>query len=354
MVGLIKAALKAALYHVGALRAFHLARHRRVLTVIMFHRVLSRSDSRFAYCDREYTLEAGLFDRCLDFFQRHYNVIGVEQLLEGGTGTSLPDHPLLITFDDGWADHQQVALPLLAARRLPSLTFIAADAVDNPEPTPFWETRLIHAFRLGALSPGALAEVWRAAGPGAPPSFGRLDGMQALIDRLDALEPQRVPALIAPLEAQLSTPDRHMLTQAELVTLPAGRMAIGGHGASHQPLARMQDAAGDLKRSQADLAARLAAPVRTMSFPHGSYDGKTVKAAHGAGFEYVFTSDHILNPIPHQGPLPNLLGRLHLDESHMADETGAFRSDRLAAALWRPPVRRLDGDRPLRDSEAHN
>jgi peptidoglycan/xylan/chitin deacetylase (PgdA/CDA1 family) len=331
---------------VGAFRAYHLARNRRALTVVMFHRVLSRSDARFAYCDREYTIEAGLFERCLEFFEKHYHVIGVEQLLDG-PWTKLPDHPLLITFDDGWADHEQVALPILAKRRLPALAFIAADAVDNPEPTPFWETRLIHAFHRGVLSPDALAAVWRAAGPGEPPSFASLKGVDALIARLDALPPHDIPALIAPLEGALGSPDRHMLTHAELLNLPAGRMAIGGHGASHQPIARTVDAAADLRRSQADLAKRTGQPVRTMSYPHGSYDGQSVAAARGAGFDLQFTSDRVLNPIPREGPPPTVLGRVGLDEQQMTDASGTFREDVLANFMWRPRIVRLDGERPL-------
>jgi len=306
----------------------------------MFHRVLARSDSRFAYCDPEYTIEADLFERCLDFFQKHYNVIGVEKLFGGGAG--LPDHPLLITFDDGWADHEQVALPLLAKRSLPALAFIAADAVDNPEPAPFWETRLIHAFRRGALSADALADVWRAAGPDAPPSFSDLGGLRALIGRLFALDPQRVPGLLAPLGAALASPDRHLLTHAELASLPRRGMTVGAHGASHRPLARVPDAAGDLQRSQEELTKRLSARVRTMSFPHGSYDAKAIEEARRAGYELIFTSDRILNALPEQGPLQNLLGRVGLFEEEMTDGRGKLRPELLALWLWRPPITRLD------------
>jgi peptidoglycan/xylan/chitin deacetylase (PgdA/CDA1 family) len=260
----------------------------------------------------------------------------------------LPDHPLLITFDDGWADHEQVALPLLAQRKLPSLAFIAADAVDSREPTPFWETRLIHAFRRGTLSPDALTAVWRAAGPGTAPSFADLDDVHALIDRLLALPSKDVPGLLASLESGLSTPDRHTLTHAELLTLPARGMAVGGHGASHDSLALLPDAAADLRRAQAELSKRMAAPVRTMAFPHGSYDRRTVAAAHAEGYEFVFTTDRVLNPIPSEGRLPPVLGRIPLDEQRMTDKSGRFRPEVLASWLWRSPIASLDGERPIR------
>jgi peptidoglycan/xylan/chitin deacetylase (PgdA/CDA1 family) len=340
--GLLKAAVKTGLYRSGALAAYHRLRNRRALTVVMFHRVLPKTDGRWAYCDPEYTIEASVFERCLDFFQEHYNVIGVDRLLD--RGTALPERPLLITFDDGWADHEQVALPLLARRSLPSLVFVAADAVDNPEPAPFWETRLIHAFRRGTLDAGALYDLWRAASPDPAPSLGDLRGLRALIAKLFSIDPDRIPALLAPLEDRLKTPDRHLLTGAELANLPRGGMAVGAHGACHRPLARIGEPAADMTRARSSLGQRLSTEIRTMSFPHGSYDAGTVSAARAAGYELIFTSDRALNEVPDQGERPTLLGRVGLFEDEITGHDGRFRPDLLALWLWRPPVVRLGGD----------
>ena len=85
-----------------------------------------------------------------------------------------------------------------------------------------------------------------------------------------------------------------------------------------------------------------------MSCPHGSYNSQSDAAARGAGFDLVFTSDRVLNPIPSEGPPPIVLGRLGLDEQQMSDATGSFRPDLLANWMWRSPIIRLDGERPLR------
>lgn len=308
----------------------------------MLHRVLPKSDPRWAYCDPEYTMEAGVFERCLDFFQEHYNVIGVDRLLD--RGAPLPERPLLITFDDGWADHEQVALPLLARRRLPSLAFIAADAVDSAEPVPFWETRLIHAFRRGTVDAGVLYDLWRAASADPAPSLGDMRGLRALIAKLFSIDPARIPGLLAPIEDRLKTPDRHLLTGAELANLAQGGMAVGAHGACHRPLARIAEAAADMARARSSLGQRLATEVRTMSFPHGSYEAETVTAARAAGYELVFTSDRVLNEVPEQGDRPTLLGRVGLFEDEITGADGRFRPDLLALWLWRPRVAHLGGD----------
>src|SRR5690606_15174773 len=98
--------VKRALYRSGLLGLYHRLRNRRALTVIMFHRVLTQQDPRWASCDPDYTLEAGLLERCLEFFRRHYNVVSSDDVLAARRdGTPLPDRALLITFDDGWADN---------------------------------------------------------------------------------------------------------------------------------------------------------------------------------------------------------------------------------------------------------
>jgi peptidoglycan/xylan/chitin deacetylase (PgdA/CDA1 family) len=330
--------LKRSLYHLGPLVAYHRARNRRVLTVIMFHRVLARGDRRFGYCDPEYTIEAGLFRDCLAFFRRHYHVVDLDQVV--ADDTHLPDFPLLITFDDGWADHEQVALPILATEGLPAVVFVAADAVDNPEPIPFWEIRLLHAFRRGALGHADLVALWRAAGAnGAPAPAGdppSLDDVRALIARLVALDPATVPSLLARYDDRLATPgDRHMLNGAELANLPRHRIAVGGHGARHRPLARVDDAAADLRRSRIELGRRLGAPIDTMSFPHGSYSADVVRHAHDAGFRVLFTSDPVLNPVPEGARIPRMLGRIGFDPIVITDPDGSFRPDLLALWLWR-------------------
>lgn len=343
-----KGLAKAALFRAGPLAAYHRARNRRALTVVMFHRVLDRGDRRWAYCDPEYTIAGDLFAQCLAFFRAHYHVVSIDDVV--APGAHLPDHPLLITFDDGWADHEQVALPLLANAGLPALMFIAADAVDAPEPERFWEIRLVHAFRRGAIDRAALAGLWAAAGPGAAPPFDQLDHVRALIERMLPLELDRVAAVLAPHAAALATPgDRHMLTQAELANLTRNRIAIGGHGGCHAPLTRLADAGADLRRAHAALSARLGAPVTTMSFPHGAYNRATVAAAHAAGYRVLFTSDPVLTPLPDRGPMPTLFGRVAFDPRAVIDRRGALRPEELAFRMWRRPHLTLTGE-PLRAS----
>ena len=103
---------------------------RHALTAVMFHRVVDPADPDFAQTDPVYTVSAPLFEQLLDFFRDHLAVVDIHHVLDACDGIrSLPDHAMLITIDDGWADNLRYAAPLLKARHMPSAIFVAAEAV---------------------------------------------------------------------------------------------------------------------------------------------------------------------------------------------------------------------------------
>jgi hypothetical protein len=76
-----------------------------------------------------------------------------------------------------------------------------------------------------------------------------------------------------------------------------------------------------------------------MSFPNGVYDTEIARQAQHAGYELVFTSVPVLNPVsPKVGWL---LGRTGFETSTVVDANGRFRPDRLAMYLFRREARRL-------------
>ncbi len=331
---MLKSALKRALYASGALDAWHRRRNRERLTVIMFHRVLSPADPRWAEADPEYTISDQLFGQVLGFFKRHYHPVSLEQLLAARAGQgALPERALLLTFDDGWSDNEEFALPHLLRAGLPGVLFVAGAAVDRG--APFWQEQLIHAWRAGRLDPGRAAALWRAAGPGEPPPpRGRedLSGLRALVARLEALEPARRQPLLLSVEEALAEPLRHMVTPGQLQALAARGVALGAHGMTHEPLV-LVDAAAELAAVRERLARHVTvAPV--LSFPHGRFDARTVDLARAAGFPLLFTSVPELPSARGRGP--GLLGRVGFTADAITAR-GRFAPELLALHLFRRP-----------------
>ncbi len=333
---------KKLLYASGLLGLYHRLRNAGSLTVVMFHRTLSPDDPRWRTCDPDYTLSIAHLSESLVFFKRHYNVVSLARVLEARrTGAALPPRALLITFDDGWSDNADYALPALQRAGLPALMFVVADAVGTQQ--PFFQERLISAWRRGALQVSELARVMAPvlAGPWMPRDES-IASLRQAIARLEGLDAEQRRGLLQPYLQALDDGLRHMVDAGELHKLQAGGMALGLHGKTHTPMTHAADIDAELGGARADLARHLGQPgptAESMSFPHGSHNAEIAERARQAGYELVFTSVPVLNPVAPR--LGWLLGRTGFETDTVVDARGRFRPDWLALYLFRRQSRLL-------------
>jgi peptidoglycan/xylan/chitin deacetylase (PgdA/CDA1 family) len=87
------------------------------------------------------------------------------------------------------------------------------------------------------------------------------------------------------------------LDQTQIKELKAMGMCIGSHSHHHSWLAPMSDkqVEWELSHSKQVLEDIVEAPVRDLSFPGGSYDGRVVAIGRRLGYQRFFTSDWGLN-----------------------------------------------------------
>jgi peptidoglycan/xylan/chitin deacetylase (PgdA/CDA1 family) len=288
---------KRLLFSLGLARTLHLARNQHALTVVMFHRVLPPDDPRFTGANPTYTVNLADFEATLDFFARFYSVVDLAAVERAAKGTALPPCPLLITFDDGWRDTLEYALPALRARRMPAVLFAATGFVGDSR--GFWQERVFDAAATRYGLEAAEARVLALASADPP----------ARSAALDALEERPLP--------------RCMADSAELAALQSADVVIGGHGHSHTPLTEVADASAEFHACREVLAAYGLGSARpAFSFPHGQCNEALIAGAREAGFGLCFTSAPQLTPlsalsasvgigrisieVPHHGPRAEL------------------------------------------------
>ncbi len=97
------------------------------LTVVMYHYVRDLKKSRYPEikgCD------VRLFREQVRYLKKHYTPVTIEQILEcKKENRPLPDHAVLLTFDDGYADHFTYAFPILERERIQGAFFPPVKAV---------------------------------------------------------------------------------------------------------------------------------------------------------------------------------------------------------------------------------
>jgi peptidoglycan/xylan/chitin deacetylase (PgdA/CDA1 family) len=99
------------------------------LTVVMYHYVRDLPRTRYP---RLKGLPSSDFHGQLDYIQRHYRVVGLPEVVSAVRGEErLPANAVLLTFDDGYADHYETVVPALVDRGLTGVFFPPVSAVEN-------------------------------------------------------------------------------------------------------------------------------------------------------------------------------------------------------------------------------
>jgi peptidoglycan/xylan/chitin deacetylase (PgdA/CDA1 family) len=326
MSGLIHTARKW-LYRVGALGAYHRIRNRRALTVAMFHRVLAAGDPRAAAADPEWTVSEEFFEACLRFFVRHYHVIGLGDLLDSlAGGRELPERPLLITFDDGWADTEEYAARSLRKMNLPAVAFVVAESVGGREP---WSETVRRLWRRPEMRPPILESVENA-------TLKRAESLAEVIQTLSGLQPDARRALTDRLR-QFEPARDEMISREQIAKLRLAGCEIGSHGLTHTSISIAPDAWHELYESRRALGRMLgdgAEAPAAFSFPNGRYNAESIQLAGEAGYACVFTSDSHLNSIGECRSTPAVFGRIDISGRPNSDARGRLREEALAAWLF--------------------
>ncbi|REJ70446.1 MAG: polysaccharide deacetylase family protein [Planctomycetota bacterium] len=215
------------LYYHGTLplrmvrRAQAVAAGRAPILIFTWHRIAD--DAANAW-----TTSNDTFARAIGWLERRFDLVSLAEAQERIRGESLKRPAACVTFDDGYAENCQQALPLLIRRRIPVTYFVTAGSVLTGE-------AFAHDRQLGqSFAPNTLKQLRELA------AFG---------------------------------------------------VEIGAHTRSHPNLGQVRDEAtlyDEVVTARDDLSAALEQPIRYFAFPFGQHEHLNRRAfemARDAGYE---------------------------------------------------------------------
>jgi peptidoglycan/xylan/chitin deacetylase (PgdA/CDA1 family) len=262
------------------------------LSTLIFHRVLAEPDPLFPS-----EIDAAQFDRICGWLREWFHVLPLDQACRRLRDGSLPARALAITFDDGYADNHDLALPILQKHGLTATFFVATGFLDGGR---MWNDTVIETVRH------ARAQAIDVAGLGLP-ELGHLplasvqERQQAIHQLLNACkylpiaQREQTTAALA-LAADVQLPADLMMRSDQVQALHRAGMLIGGHTAHHPILARLDEpeARAEMHSGKATLEALTQAPVTTFAYPNGrpgrDYQSPHVAMARELGFEFAVTT----------------------------------------------------------------
>jgi peptidoglycan/xylan/chitin deacetylase (PgdA/CDA1 family) len=219
------------------------------------------------------------------------------RILAEPSGTRRRD-AFVVTFDDGYADNHQVALPVLVALKVPATFFVATGYIGTRKRFP-------HDRLFASLSELARRgiPVERAGLPAAVQplvSACAEPGPAATLERLIARLPHdRLLAIADALEARTGLAEQDLpdetraMTWEELAELRASGMDVGGHTVNHAVLSNLPlaDARREIAGCHQMISERLGHAPLHFAYPNGFYTPAVRRAVAEAGFETGLTTE---------------------------------------------------------------
>lgn len=254
------------------------------LSIFIYHRVLPHKDPLFPA-----EVDSADFDQDLHRLKSMFNVIPLLDAVRHSAAGTLPARAACITFDDGYADNAEVALPILQRHDLHATFFVATGFLNGGR---MWNDSIIElvrrapdgvldfsAFGLGAHTLGSNAQ--RQA------VIGALIGQLKYMPVAERLE--QVNRLVA--ASGLVLPTDLMMTTTQVLQLHQAGMGIGGHTVNHPILASVTTdvARAEIADGKQALEEMIGEKVQLFAYPNGKpgadYRAEHVQMAKEIGFE---------------------------------------------------------------------
>ena len=223
-----------------------------------------------------------------------FHVLSLAEAVQRLRDGSLPPRTACVTFDDGYADNESIALPVLRELKIPATFFVATGFLDGGR---MWNDTVIESVRR--FSERKLDLSSRGLGDfDVSSEKQKSEAIARLLPAIKHLPFQRRNEEVRYIEklGGKRLPDDLMMTSEQVKNLHDSGMGIGAHTTSHPILANIDfsEAKKEMEASKTCLEGLIEAPVTLFAYPNGKpeqdYQLKHTALARELGFEAAFTT----------------------------------------------------------------
>jgi peptidoglycan/xylan/chitin deacetylase (PgdA/CDA1 family) len=222
---------------------FKRGQYNKNLLILMYHRVLPKGDPCLKSEEPGMYVTPETLGMHLNELAKFATFIRIEDWLKLSENKQLENILYCaITFDDGWADNYEFALPLLKKHQVPATIFLATNYIDSN--TTFWPERLYGLLNQlkGDDKPKLLSDL-KAFFESLEVSLnltdlqsGGADYVASLINQAKALTDDEINLKLDQIDAKLSVSKNSrpaMLNWQQVAEMKKNGFEIGGHTRSH-------------------------------------------------------------------------------------------------------------------------
>lgn len=230
------------------------------------------------------------FEQDLSYLRKHYEIVPLKAMYGQGSPAASGRPRVAVTFDDGYLNNLEFALPLLKKYEVPATFYIVTGALDNPKFILWADTLdiLFHYFRPETFEVRGTAFQLRAGG-------GYFNGDTSLWEFIKSMQEDRddwineLTRQFPDFEKKL---EHHrmqwkMMSAAQVRTChESGLIEIGSHTHQHYNLGRISESLvrEELTTSRSILENLIQAEVTGIGYPDGDYTDAVKNIAEQAGY----------------------------------------------------------------------
>jgi peptidoglycan/xylan/chitin deacetylase (PgdA/CDA1 family) len=246
---------------------------RRMPLVIGYHRVVEDFASSAQSAIPSLLVSRRMLERQLDWIGRRYRFVDLNELGARLTsGRAMQEPVAAITFDDGYRDFYDHALPVLRKKGVPAALFVVTDFVGTSRAQ-------IHDQLYSLLT--------RREGPASA-----YQSMRKLIENLSA---GALEQAIHTLKTDDSTAQQDYslpVTWEMLDRIHSAGIVIGSHTKTHIVMTNetRECVLDETAASRVELERRLGTAVQHFAYPSGIYNSASVSAVAAAGYRFGYTT----------------------------------------------------------------
>lgn len=282
--------------------------------ILLYHRVTDLSSDPWQLC-----VSPSNFEQQMQVLREACSPVALHELSSLLGGKRSPRSPVVVTFDDGYADNLNQAMPKLKQFEIPATFFLTTGWLSWQR--EFWWDELDRLL----LQPGRLPEIMRLTideksdvcclGEAAnytaedadhhhrwctleqPPTLRHYTYYEVW-KRLYPLPSQKRQSVLDEIvewaDAEVvERPTHRRLSKEEAIALSRNRLVeIGAHTVNHPVLPTLSPAAQkrEVELSKTALEELLDRAVTSFAYPHGDYSEETIGLVQQAGFSRACTS----------------------------------------------------------------
>jgi peptidoglycan/xylan/chitin deacetylase (PgdA/CDA1 family) len=294
--------------NIGADKLIKAVSNHNILNV--FYHGISRTNG-LTYSPINMTGE--MFEKQLIYFKKNFDVITLKAGFElKKSGIKPKRKTITVSFDDGYKNNLEVALPLLEKHQIPATFFICSVVTQSDGPDYLW-TDLLNCLKY--FFPGETIELdgnifeayhSKALGISLGDYIKSIPSMQRRDETLDILNKkyklsEKLKEIPAEYWKLMSNEDIKKFSRSKFVE-------IGSHSHLHYNLGVIppNEAKGELEKSKLLLENSIQKEINMIAYPDGSYTSEVKNISEKLGYKYQMAVDYRCAEDPAD---PRILGR---------------------------------------------